>query len=74
MSAGLAEEDAKQFIADENEGLMETKTVIREQGLNGIDSVPHVMIEGRRRDLTLEGAKEVGEYIASLEQVVKECD
>ena len=47
--------------------------LIREQAGNGVDAVPHVVIEGRRRDFTLEGAKEVGEYLKALEGVAKEC-
>jgi hypothetical protein len=35
--------------------------------------VPYVVLEGRRRDLTLEGAREVDEYVKSLRQIVKEC-
>ena len=47
--------------------------LIREQAGNGIDSVPYVVIEGKRRDFTLEGAKEVEEYVKALENVAKEC-
>lgn len=46
--------------------------LIREQAGNGIDSVPYVVVEGKRRDFTLEGAKEVAEYLKTLEQVAKE--
>jgi predicted DsbA family dithiol-disulfide isomerase len=55
-----------------SEGLQDVKSKIREQAGNGIDSVPIVVVEGRRRDLTLQGAKEVGEYVKALEQIVKE--
>ncbi|KAG9228856.1 thioredoxin-like protein [Amylocarpus encephaloides] len=70
--AGIDEEEAKRVVEDESEGLMDVKSAIREQASNGVDSVPVVMIEGRRRDVTLTGAKEVGEYVKALEQVVKE--
>jgi predicted DsbA family dithiol-disulfide isomerase len=46
---------------------------IREQAGNGVDSVPYIVFEGKRRDFTLIGAKEVGEYVKTLEQVVKEA-
>ncbi len=49
------------------------KALIREQAGNGIDAVPYIMIEGQRRDLTLEGAKEIPEYVKALEQIAKEC-
>jgi predicted DsbA family dithiol-disulfide isomerase len=37
-----------------------------------IDAVPTVVIEGRRRDLTLTGLKEVSEYIKAMETISKE--
>ena len=70
--AGIPDSEAKPFIEDEYEGLQEVKMMIREQKSNGIDAVPYVVIEGRRRDFTLEGAKEVEEYVKTLEQVIKE--
>jgi len=33
-----------------------------------------VIIEGKRRDFTLQGAKEVDEYVKTLEQVIKESN
>ncbi|MCJ1366738.1 hypothetical protein MMC16_005868 [Acarospora aff. strigata] len=71
-AAGVPEADAKAFIEDEYEGLQEVKMLIREQAGNGIDAVPYVVVEGKRRDFTLQGAKEVPEYVKALEQVVKE--
>lgn len=47
--------------------------LIREQASNGVDSVPYVVLEGKRRDFTLEGAKEVGEYVKALEKLTAEC-
>lgn len=35
-------------------------------------AVPYVVLEGKRRDFTLEGAKEVEEYLKEFEKVVKE--
>lgn len=71
-AAGVEDEEARKVVGDENEGLVEVKRAIREQAGNGVDSVPWVVVEGRRRDFTLVGAKEVGEYGRVLEQVVKE--
>ena len=73
FAAGIPEQEARAFIEDEYEGLQETKMLIREQAGNGIDSVPYVVLEGKRRDFTIEGAKEVGEYVKELEKVAKEC-
>ncbi|KAF2654602.1 thioredoxin-like protein [Lophiostoma macrostomum CBS 122681] len=72
-AAGLDEEDAKTLVEDESEGLVDVKAKIREQAGNGVDSVPYVVFEGRRRDFTMVGAKEVGEYLKVLEQVGKEA-
>lgn len=71
-AAGIPEADAKALIEDEYEGLQDVKMLIREQAGNGIDAVPYIVIEGKRRDFTLQGAKEVPEYVKALEQVIKE--
>jgi len=70
--AGIGEGEARGVVDDEYEGLQDVKMKIREQAGNGIDSVPFVVVEGRRRDMTLQGAQEVGDYVKALEQVVKE--
>ena len=46
--------------------------LIREQAGNGIDAVPHIVMEGKRRDFTLEGAKEVEDYLKEMENLVRE--
>ncbi len=45
---------------------------IQEQVGNGVDSVPHVLVEGKKRDITIQGANEVEEYVKALLQIVKE--
>lgn len=70
--SGIDEKDAKAFIEDKDEGLLNVKMAIREQAGNGIDSVPHIVLEGKRRDITLVGCKEVSEYRRALEQIIKE--
>ncbi|KAF8855129.1 thioredoxin-like protein [Acephala macrosclerotiorum] len=70
--AGIGEEEAKKVIDDESEGLMDTKMKIKEQAGNGVDSVPFVMVEGKRRDITIQGANEVEDYVKALQQIVKE--
>jgi len=50
---------------------MDTKMAVREQKGN-TDAVPFIIIEGRRRDFTFEGLKEVEEYYKNLVQVAKE--
>lgn len=72
VESGIPEDEAKAFVEDKNEYLMDTKMAIREQSGNGVDSVPYIIMEGKRRDLTLVGAKEVEEYVKALAQIVKE--
>lgn len=73
LAAGVSGEEARRVVRDESEEAVETKMAILEQAGNGVDSVPYIVFEGRRRDFTLIGAKEVGEYVKTLEQVVKEA-
>lgn len=70
--AGVPEKEAKEVVKDEYEGLQEVKGLIREQAGNGIDSVPYIVIEGKRRDVSLQGAQEVEDYVKALNQIVKE--
>ncbi|KAF4555712.1 Hypothetical protein D9617_2g056750 [Elsinoe fawcettii] len=72
VEAGVSEAEAKAFIDDEDEELPDTKMLIREQAGNGIDSVPYIVVEGKRRDFTIIGAKEVDEYVKTLNQCLKE--
>jgi predicted DsbA family dithiol-disulfide isomerase len=72
--AGIAESDVKAFLEDRSEGLQDVKMLICEQAGNAVDSVPYVVFEGKRRDLTLVGAKEVEEYEKALETIVKESN
>lgn len=43
--------------------------LIREQAGNGVDSVPYIVVEGKRRGFTLQGAKA---YVKALDQVIRE--
>ena len=70
--AGISESEAKPFIEDKNDGLRDTKMLIREQAGNAVDSVPYIVFEGKKRDITLIGAKEVEEYEKALAQIAKE--
>lgn len=73
VAAGISQDKAKTIVEDENLGLADVKAKIREQSGNGVDSVPYVVFEGKRRDITIVGAKEVEEYVKVLEQVAKEA-
>lgn len=73
LEAGIEEGKARAVVEDESEGKIEVTAALRESVTNGIDSVPHIVFEGRRRDLTLVGAKEVHEYVRAMETIAKEC-
>ena len=51
---------------------METGMLISEQVSNGIDSVPYVVTEGRRRDFSLEGVEGVREYVEVFKSIAKD--
>ena len=72
LEAGVDRSKAEALIGDEYDALPETKLLIREQASNGIDAVPYIVLEGKRRDLTLEGAKDVEEYLKEFERIAKE--
>jgi predicted DsbA family dithiol-disulfide isomerase len=70
--AGVDEGEAKEFIENKKEGLRETQVLLRDAVGNQVDSVPRIVFEGKRRDIELEGAKEVDEYVAALKKIIKE--
>lgn len=71
-TAGIPESKAITVIEEEYEGLQGVKGLIREQAGNSVDSVRYILVEGKRRGFTLQGAKEVREYVKALDQVIKE--
>lgn len=71
--AGIGSKEAESLVNDSREdGLKETKMMIMEQKMDGVDSVPTIRLEGRRRDLTLVSAKSVDEYVKALVTIAKE--
>lgn len=71
MEAGVGEDEARKLVEDKEMGLREVSARLREVTMDA-DAVPVVAVEGKRRDITLTGAKEVKDYIKALETVVKE--
>lgn len=74
-AAGIPEAEVVELLsaAEQDDSLFaETRARAREQAANGVDAVPHVVIEGRRRDITLEGCRKVEEYAKALRTVVRE--
>ena len=72
VEAGVDEAEARRIVGDADVGLAEVRAALREEKADGVDSVPVVRIEGKRRDITLVGAKEVDEYVKALRQIIKE--
>lgn len=71
--AGVDERDAQRVVVEDRElGRRETSHMVKLAGINGVDSVPTIVFEGRRRDLTLVGAKEVEEYEKAHATIIKE--
>ncbi|KAJ2968850.1 hypothetical protein NQ176_g8975 [Zarea fungicola] len=71
VEAGIDEADARNAVGDKELGLRKVRDRMRLVG-SDVDAVPVVRIEGKKRDLTLTGAKEVGAYIKALETVAKD--
>jgi predicted DsbA family dithiol-disulfide isomerase len=73
VEAGIEKGEAERLVSEGREdGLRETKRMVLEQKMEGVDSVPTIRIEGKRRDITLVGAKSVDEYVKALVTVAKE--
>ena len=70
--AGVGEAEARRVVEDRSEGLGETKMLLRDAVSNQVDSVPRIVLEGKRRDIELVGAKSVEEYVAALQKIIKE--
>ena len=72
LEAGLEEAWVKGVVGDESRGLDEAKRAAGRRRAEGVDSVPHIVFEGVRRDITLTGAREVDEYVKTLQTIIKE--
>jgi predicted DsbA family dithiol-disulfide isomerase len=73
LAAGLSHTESEELVNDGDVYARQTKAAIQEQAGNGVDSVPYVVFEGRKRDFTLIGAKTVEEYGKVLGRVEKEA-
>lgn len=71
VEAGVNEDEAKKLVGDKELKLRDVKARLREVAMD-CDAVPQVVVEGKRRDITLTGAKEVKDYIKAFETVIKE--
>ncbi|KFA63292.1 hypothetical protein S40285_07782 [Stachybotrys chlorohalonatus IBT 40285] len=71
VEAGVNEADAREVVRNKALGEKELRTQLRTVA-SDVDAVPVVRVEGRRRDITLIGAKEVEAYVKALETVIKE--
>lgn len=71
LEAGISEKEAKEVVEDKSKGEKVAKERLRSVAMD-VDAVPVVTVEGKRRDMTLTGAKQVVEYIKAMETVIKE--
>ena len=71
VEAGIPEGEAKDVVQDREKRERQCKMDIRVAGTD-VDAVPMVSVEGKRRDITLRGAKEVRQYVDALQTVIKE--
>ncbi|KEY70316.1 hypothetical protein S7711_07012 [Stachybotrys chartarum IBT 7711] len=71
VEASVNEVDAREVVRNKALGEKEVRTQLRNVA-SDVDAVPVVRVEGRRRDITLTGAKEVEAYVKALETVIKE--
>lgn len=71
-AAGVQDIDSMSVFIDSDALEDEVKESIVEQNMTGIDGVPAMVFEGRRRDFTLVGAKSPQEYLNTIKQVLKE--
>lgn len=66
------EQGVVKALLEGNEGLVDVEEEIEQGERNGVDAVPFVVVEGRRRDVSLRGCKEVEGYVRALETVIRE--
>lgn len=71
IEAGIEKAEAEEVISDKEKGLRSAKDRIRTVSMD-VEAVPMVSFEGKRRDVTLTGAKEVKSYVKALETIIKE--
>ncbi|KAF4345450.1 hypothetical protein FBEOM_559 [Fusarium beomiforme] len=71
IEAGIDEKEAEGIVEDKSSGERQIKEKIRSIGMD-IDAVPTVVIEGRKRNLTLTGLKEVSDYVKAMEAITQE--
>lgn len=71
VDAGVEEGEARRVVGDKTVGERAVKDKLR-MVARDVEAVPVVTIEGRRRDLTLTGAKDATDYVKALETVIKE--
>lgn len=71
VEAGIDEEEAKKVVGNKETGLRSAKEKLRTVAMDA-DAVPIVSVEGKKRDITMNGAKEVADYVKALETIAKE--
>lgn len=71
VEAGIPEDEAMEVVLDKELGLGEVQTRLNEIKRD-VDAVPVITFEGKKRDITLIGSKEVEEYLKVLDRIARE--
>ena len=58
-------------MGNQETGLRSANEKLRTVAMDA-DAVPIVYVEGKKRDITMNGAKEVADYVKALETIAKE--
>lgn len=71
VEAGVEKAEAEDVVRDKSKGERAAREKLRSVAMD-VDAVPSVKFEGRKRDITLTGAKDISDYVQTLETIIKE--
>lgn len=71
VEAGIDPGEVTDVVEDKSKGERAVREKLRTVAMD-VDTVPTVRFGGRKRDITLTGAKDVRDYIDALETIIKE--
>lgn len=71
VEAGVDRGEAEDVVGDKSRGERAAREKLRSVAMD-VDAVPSVRFEGRKRDITLTGARDVSDYVEALQTIIKE--
>ena len=74
LVAGFSEQDARNLVEKERLRLGGFEMATREQGRNGVDTMPTVLFEGPKRNFAITGASLPRHYLKAMENVESDID